>query len=208
MALREAKKDLAQYDGQHNTNIVYLVSDGVSTCNDGPVQAAKELYDSNVSPIINVIGFDVDAKGQNELIQIAETVDGIYQKVNDENELQKEFDKLNDLAETWQDWKEQNAQELERKKIQNSLDIFGYTTNEGYNATFEGLHIGFVLSILKEKGKIDKDSYFYLDQKNDEYHDWINSEVEKFNAELKSLNEKGYGEAIQVLEEKYQKNVE
>ena len=112
------------------------------------------------------------------------------------------------MAETWQDWKEHHTQALERKKIQNSLDIFGYTTEEGANATFEGTDIGLILFILKENGKIDKDSYSYLDQKNDEYHDWINSEVEKFDAELESLNEKSYGDAIQVLEEKYQKIVE
>ena len=60
LAIREAKKDLAEFDGEHNTNIVYLVGDGISTCNDDPVAAAKDLYESNITPIINVIGFNVD----------------------------------------------------------------------------------------------------------------------------------------------------
>ncbi|KAA9015981.1 vWA domain-containing protein [Niallia endozanthoxylica] len=208
LALREAKKDLEAFDGQNNTNIVYLVSDGVSTCNDDPVQAAKELYSSNISPIVNVIGFDVNAEGQNELIEIADATDGIYQKVNDESELKKEFDKISDLAQTWKDWKEKNTQALERKKVQNELDIFGYITEEGANATFEGTEIGLILFIFKENGKMDVESYRYLDKVNDEYHDWINSEVEKFEAELKSLNNSSYAEAIKALEEKYQQNTQ
>ncbi|WP_394238876.1 VWA domain-containing protein [Niallia oryzisoli] len=208
LALREAKKDLEAFDGQANTNIVYLVSDGVSTCNDNPVQAAKELYDSNISPIVNVIGFDVNAEGQNELIEIANATDGIYQKVNDESELKKEFDRISDLAETWKDWKEKNTQALERKMVQNQLDIFGYITDEGANATFEGSEIGLILFIFKENGKMDVESYRYLDKVNDEYHDWINSEVEKFETELKSLNNSSYAEAIKALEEKYQQNTQ
>ncbi len=208
LALREAKKDLEAFDGQMNTNIVYLVSDGVSTCNDAPVQAAKELYSSNISPIVNVIGFDVNAEGQNELIEIANATDGIYQKVNDESELKKEFAKISDLAQTWKDWKEKNTQALERKKVRNELSIFGYITEEGANATFEGSEIGLILFIFKESGKMDMESYRYLDKVNDEYHDWINSEVEKFEAELKSLNNSSYAEAIKALEEKYQQNTQ
>jgi Ca-activated chloride channel homolog len=208
LALREAKQDLEQFDGTNNTNIVYLVSDGVSTCDDNPVQAAKDLYNSNISPIINVIGFDVDAKGQNQLIQIADATEGIYQKVNDESELKKELEKITDLAKTWEDWKDKNMQKIERKKIQNDLEIFGYITGEEYNAEFEKVEIGLIMHILKENGKIDRESYSYLDQKNNEYHDWIKSEVKKFETELKSLNEKSYGEAIKALEEKYQQNTQ
>lgn len=206
LALREAKKDLDQFEGTNNTNIVYLVSDGVSTCDDNPVQAAKDLYNSNISPIINVIGFDVDAEGQNQLIQIADATEGIYQKVNDESELKKELEKITDLAETWKDWKEKNMQKIERKKIQNELDIFGYITGEEYNASFESTEIELIISILEQSGKMDDDSQQYLDQKNKEYHDWILSEVGKFKEELKKLNEKSYAEAIKALEEKYQQN--
>jgi Ca-activated chloride channel homolog len=208
MALREAKKDLEKYDGENNTNIVYLVSDGVSTCDDNPVEAAEDLFSSNISPIINVIGFDVDSEGQNELIQIAEATDGIYQKVNDENELQKEFDKITDLTETWKDWKTQNKTKLERKQLQNSIDIFSYITTEEHNATFEKVDISMILSILQQNGKMDKDSYQYLDQVNAEYHNWIAEEIETFKTELKSMNDKSFGEAIKALEEKYKQNAQ
>lgn len=208
LALKEAKKDLEKFEGTNNTNIVYLVSDGVSTCDDDPVQAAKDLYNSNISPIINVIGFDVDAKGQNQLIEIADATKGIYQKVNDESELKNELNRISNLAKTWKDWKEKSSVEIKSKKLDNTLAIFSYITNESYNATFEKSGIGLIIFILKRNGNMDQESYNYLDQKNADYHDWIKSEIEIFNNELKSLNDKGYSEALNALDEKYQKNTQ
>lgn len=208
LALSEAKKDLAQMNGENHTNIVYLVSDGVSTCGDQPVEAAKDLYDSNISPIINVIGFDVDAEGQNELIKIADATEGIYQKVNDQSELQKEFDRMKDLAETWNDWKEQSQTQLERKQIQNDLAIFSYITTEEYNAVFEKSDIDMILFNLKEKEKLDSDSYRYLVDKNKEYHDWIKGEIAGFKQELKNLNNQSFTEALKALENKYLTNTQ
>ncbi|MGI8386735.1 vWA domain-containing protein [Robertmurraya sp. P23] len=208
LALLEAKKDLAQMNGENHTNIVYLVSDGVSTCGDQPVEAAKDLYNSNISPIINVIGFDVDSEGQNELIKIADATEGIYQKVNDQNELQKEFDRMKDMAETWKDWKDQSQTKLERKQVQNDLAIFSYITTEEYNAEFEGVEIELILYNLKEEGKMDRDSYDYLLKKNKDYHDWIQEEIDGFKQELKNLNNQSYTEALKALENKYLTNTQ
>jgi Ca-activated chloride channel family protein len=208
LGLKEAQKDLASFDGKNHTNIVYLVSDGVSTCEDQPVEAAKQLYNSNISPIINVIGFDVDAKGQNELIKIADATQGIYQKVNDESELKSELMKIQELAESWEDWKQKSTTKLESKHINNSIDIFSYITGENYNATFERSDIDSIIFVFKENGKLDKESAKYLEQKNKEYHDWIHSEIEKFKLELESLNNKSYKEAIKTLEDKYEQNTQ
>jgi Ca-activated chloride channel homolog len=208
LALNEAKKDLSQFDGATNTNIVYLVSDGISTCEDNPVQAAKDLYNSNITPIVNVIGFDVDSKGQNQLKEIADVTEGLYSKVADENQLGEELAKLNDLAETWKEWKEQGLKSIERKKIQNSLDIFGYITNEGVKCTDEETTIELIMFVLEENKLMDKESRMYLEKKNKEYHHWIDQEIKRFEEELKSLNEKSYAEAIKVLEEKYQQNTQ
>lgn len=80
-ALKEAQKDLAAFQGDANTNIVYLVSDGISTCDDDPVGSAKALYDSDITPIINVIGFNVDQEGQKQLQEVAKVTEGTYQNV-------------------------------------------------------------------------------------------------------------------------------
>ncbi|MEK6455398.1 vWA domain-containing protein [Caldifermentibacillus hisashii] len=203
LALREAKNDLASFDGANNTNIVYLVSDGIDTCEDQPIEAAKELYSSNISPIINVIGFDVDSKGQNQLREIAAATEGIYGTVTNEGELQKELDNLSNLAEQWKEWLEQGKQKIESKKIQNDLAIFSYITHEEGKALKEGIKIDLILFELHEAGRMSDESLEYLETKHKDYHLWIQEEIKKFKVELESLNEKSFSEAINKLESKY-----
>jgi len=206
LALNEAKKDLSQFDGATNTNIVYLVSDGVSTCEDNPVEAAKSLFGSNIKPIINVIGFDIDNEGQKQLKEIAKATEGIYSSVSDETELSDELSQINLLAETWADWKEQGMQNLSYKKTRNYLDIFVYITREEVKSQDEKDRINHVAFILWQNEMITAETRVRIEEKNRAYHDWINSEILKFKEELHALNEKNYTEAIKTLEEKYQQN--
>jgi len=208
LALREAKNDLASFDGANNTNIVYLVSDGIDTCDDQPIEAAKELYSSNISPIINVIGFDVDSKGQNQLREIASATEGIYGTVTNEGELQKELDNLSNLAEQWKEWLEQGKQKIESNKIANSLEIFSYITDEGSKGTKEKIKIDLILFELHEDGRMNDKSYKYLMTKNTEYHQWIQEQIDQFEKELKALNETSYSQAIKALEDKYITNTQ
>jgi len=206
LALNEAKKDLSQFDGETNTNIVYLVSDGVSTCEDNPVEAAKSLFGSNIKPIINVIGFDIDNEGQKQLKEIAKATEGIYSSVSDETELSDELSQINLLAETWADWKEQGMQNLSYKKTRNYLDIFVYITREEVKSQDEKDRINHVAFILWQNEMITAETRVRIEEKNRAYHDWIDSEILKFKEELHALNEKNYTEAIKTLEEKYQQN--
>ncbi|MEK0288755.1 vWA domain-containing protein [Caldifermentibacillus hisashii] len=208
LALREAKNDLASFDGANNTNIVYLVSDGIDTCEDQPIEAAKDLYSSNISPIINVIGFDVDSEGQNQLREIAAATEGIYGTVTNEGELQKELDNLSNLTEQWKEWLEQGKQKIESKKLQNDLAIFSYIAKEEIKANNESTKIELILFYLHEAGRMNDESYQYLETKRIEYHRWINKEIKKFEKELKALNEASYSEAIKALEDKYISNTQ
>src|SRR5690606_25194003 len=97
LALNEAQKDLAPFKGDANTNIVYLVSDGISTCDDDPVGAAKSLYNSDITPIVNVIGFNIDHEGQKQLKEVAKATEGTYQDVQNAESLQKELDQATEI---------------------------------------------------------------------------------------------------------------
>ncbi|MGG3854673.1 VWA domain-containing protein [Caldifermentibacillus hisashii] len=208
LALREAKNDLASFDGANNTNIVYLVSDGIDTCEDQPIEAAKDLYSSNISPIINVIGFDVDSEGQNQLREIASATEGIYDTVTNEGELQEELEKLSNMTEQWKEWLEQGKQKIESNKIANSLEIFSYITDEGSKGTKEKIKIDLILFELHEDGRMNDKSYKYLMTKNTEYHKWIQEQIDQFEKELKALNETSYSQAIKALEDKYITNTQ
>lgn len=207
LAIREAKKDLAEFDGEHNTNIVYLVGDGISTCDDDPIAAAKDLYDSNITPIINVIGFNVDNEGQRQLKEVAKAVEGTYQDVQDAASLQKELDQANEIAKQWADWKKREAQGLSHERIKKDLEIFVFDSQQFKKIVDERQQVGFNLQYLYQTKKImSSESYDYLVEKNTEYHKWVQSQYDALKADLENMNEMQYSEAIQALEEKYLQN--
>jgi len=205
LALNEAQKDLAAFKGDKNTNIVYLVSDGISTCEDDPITAAKSLYDSDITPIVNVIGFNVDSDGQKQLREIAKVTEGTYQDVTSEKSLQNELDQAKMLAEKWEQWKEKSTKEVGYEQTRNNIDIFVYMVDEEGKTTYERQQIGFILTYLFQKhDKMSQDSHDYLTTKNNDYHEWIREEYDKLKAELKTLNELNSQEAIKSLEETYE----
>ncbi|MFS0784427.1 vWA domain-containing protein [Bacillus sp. 1P06AnD] len=208
LALKEALKDLASFDGKTNMNIVYLISDGVSTCGDQPIEAAKKLFASDTIPIVNVIGFDVDSKGQNELKEIARATDGLYSNVTDAAQLNEELSQLKEVTESWNEWRKLGKQNLDSKHVQNKIDIFAYIAHEEATSTFEETKISLIMGVLQRYGKLSKETRNVLEQKNKEYHQWIDNEISRFEKELKVLNDQGYEEALNALEQKYKQNIE
>ncbi|WP_255508003.1 VWA domain-containing protein [Lysinibacillus sp. BW-2-10] len=207
LALNEAQKDLASFKGENNTNIIYLVSDGISTCDDQPVEAAKSLYDSDITPIMNIIGFNVDHAGQKQLQEIATATEGTYQNVSDAQGLQEQLAEANKVAEKWKQWKESQEGWIELYKTNNWLDIFGYHSREFKKWVDERQAVGFTLTYLyQQKDKMSPESHDYLQRKNKEYHTWIEQEYDKLRAELEAMNELSYTDAMKALEEKYLTN--
>jgi Ca-activated chloride channel homolog len=83
-SIAAAEKDL---QGKEGNNVVYIVSDGIETCDGNPVEAAKKLHESNIKAEVNIIGFDVDNKGQKQLKAVAEAGGGEFQSVSSQKEL-------------------------------------------------------------------------------------------------------------------------
>ncbi|PUB16772.1 VWA domain-containing protein [Paenisporosarcina sp. OV554] len=207
LALNEAQKDLTSFKGDKNTNIVYLVSDGISTCDDNPVTAAKTLYESDITPIMNVIGFNVDSEGQKQLRAVAEATKGSYQDVQDAQGLQNELDQAKKVAEKWGFWKTSTEGNVGYERTNNDLDIFGYHSKEFKKWVDERQQVGFTLTyLLQEHEMMSQESHDYLQQKNKDYHTWVEQEYDKLRDELKVLNEMNYKEAMKLLEDTYKQN--
>uniref|UniRef100_UPI00037029EA VWA domain-containing protein n=1 Tax=Alkalibacillus haloalkaliphilus TaxID=94136 RepID=UPI00037029EA len=51
-ALEQSREALAEYDASNHTNLIYIVSDGIETCDGDPVKVAQSLAESNAQPII------------------------------------------------------------------------------------------------------------------------------------------------------------
>jgi Ca-activated chloride channel homolog len=90
-SLQAAQQDFAQYDGATHSNFIYLVSDGIETCDGDPVAAARDLHESNIQAIVNIIGFDVDAEAARQLREVAEAGGGEYFEARSAQELQEIF---------------------------------------------------------------------------------------------------------------------
>ncbi|SMO94476.1 vWA domain-containing protein [Melghirimyces algeriensis] len=104
-AMKEAKEKLSSHVGSNVQNIVYVVSDGVETCDGDPVKAAEELNESNMEAVVNIIGFDVDNDGQKALQEVADAGGGNYQTVGSKVDLKEYFEGEYDrLYDQWGDW--------------------------------------------------------------------------------------------------------
>ncbi|WP_338753154.1 vWA domain-containing protein [Bacillus sp. FJAT-52991] len=90
-AINQASDILAAYPAEEYKNIVYIVSDGIETCDGDPVATAKKLQEQNIQAKVNIIGFDVDDQGQNQLKQVAEAGGGEYVTVKTKDELETQI---------------------------------------------------------------------------------------------------------------------
>jgi Ca-activated chloride channel homolog len=83
-AIQKAADMSSSYEG---TTTIYIVSDGAETCDGDPVQASKDLIAKNPNNTVNIIGFDVDGKADDQLKAVAEAGNGEYFKANNTEEL-------------------------------------------------------------------------------------------------------------------------
>ncbi|MED4017969.1 vWA domain-containing protein [Sutcliffiella cohnii] len=68
---------------------IYIVSDGVETCDGDPVKAAKSFVESNndENRTVNIIGFQVDQDAEKQLAEVADAGNGKYFSANNGEEL-------------------------------------------------------------------------------------------------------------------------
>ena len=97
-SIQAAYDDLKVSATEETENILYIVSDGVETCDGNPVEEAKKLAESDLNVKIYIIGFNVDDAGQKQLKETASASNGQYYTVNSKVELEDTLKKLMDEA--------------------------------------------------------------------------------------------------------------
>jgi Ca-activated chloride channel homolog len=113
-ALEQAAEDFAPYDGATNSNIIYLVSDGIETCDGDPVAAARALHESNIEAVVNIVGFNVDAEAAQQLRQAAEAGGGQYFEARNDRELQAIFEE----SINWKEWQQYYSCVIKTQTVQ------------------------------------------------------------------------------------------
>ncbi len=91
-SLEAAQIDFNNIDRVGGANFIYLVSDGIETCDGDPVTAARTLHESDIQAVINVIGFDVDTETAAQLQAVAEAGGGDYIEARTQGEIREAFD--------------------------------------------------------------------------------------------------------------------
>lgn len=86
-SLSLVRDDLVDVSDEETKNIIYLISDGIETCDGNPVETVEEIKDDIDNVTINIIGFDVDDAADQLLKDIADAGDGKYNAAQNEAQL-------------------------------------------------------------------------------------------------------------------------
>lgn len=93
-SIQKAYEDLKATATEQTENILFVVSDGIETCGGNPVEEARKLAESDLNIKVNIIGFNVDDAGQQQLKETAEAGNGEYFTVNSNIDLTNTIDQL------------------------------------------------------------------------------------------------------------------
>jgi len=206
LALEGVKKDLAPYNSNENTNIVYLVSDGVETCGGNPALVAKGLAESNIAPIVNIIGFDVDSEGENSLKKIAESAKGTYATVRNQQDLMKELDKSKELAKQWNLWKIHADGNKHYVHIDFQVERQQYDLSLLKGNDRENRNLKFALEFLLANGKITKEQQEELMDFRSNRWSQLTDVRNEVSDLLKGFESEKYEELKKAIEDKYKQN--
>ncbi|MEN2767528.1 VWA domain-containing protein [Ornithinibacillus xuwenensis] len=207
-ALKQAQRALAEYDTENNTNLIYVVSDGIETCDGDPVAVAKSLSDSNAKPIINIIGFNVDSEAQAQLKEMAEVSGGIFSMANDQSELEDEFNRAEEVLEAWKDWKDEALDDVDSIRVDNNFDILRVSNEWGRKETRQSNNISRLARIFEDESIITFEQREYLRDLRDEVHIIIEDGQDEIVKELEGISAEKLDEIKQSINEKYNQGTE
>lgn len=136
-ALASAQKLFDDQASGESENLIYVVSDGMETCNGNPVKQAEQLNQSGAKAIVNIIGFDVENDGQKQLKDVADAGDGTYSTVRNEQELKAFFEKeTTRIINEWYQWESKNLNKVYKSETERINELYDQET-EFINATYD-----------------------------------------------------------------------
>lgn len=98
-ALQKSEQTINTTARENAQNVIFVVSDGIETCNGDPVAIARRLHNSKTKVIVNVIGFDVNNEAQRQLQAVANAGGGKYYSARSAADLNQILDRSKTLSE-------------------------------------------------------------------------------------------------------------
>lgn len=207
-ALKQSEEALNEYDAENNTNLIYVVSDGIATCDGDPVKVAESLSDSNAQPIINIIGFQTDEEAQQQLEEMAEVSGGIFASAQDEEELQAEFERAEEVLLAWEDWKDDADRDLSAMETDTHFDIMGLHNDWHFTTMATGNDLNAMINVARDLELITHEQLRELQSRESTITDEIDNTVSQLEKDLKEFRDQGLQEAGELIEEKYSEGTE
>ncbi|WP_087973452.1 VWA domain-containing protein [Oceanobacillus rekensis] len=204
-ASNEAMKDLKS---EENTNLIYIVSDGIETCDGDPVKVAEQLAASNAKPIINVIGFQTDAEAQKQLQEIAEVANGIYASASNQDQLQAEFERAEEVLDVWEQWKRDAIKDVDAAGVRSNFDIMeiGNDWNFINTATINNMNsLGYLLVDFEI---LTYDQRSELIRRFRELKEKMEQTTDELKENLKELSTETLEQTKEEIDQKYNSNVQ
>jgi Ca-activated chloride channel homolog len=206
-ALKSSKEAFSKYDAKNNTNLIYLVSDGIETCDGEPAEFAKTLPTSNIKPIVNVIGFNVDGEAQKQLKAVAKNSDGMYTTVTSAEQLENEFNRTKEVLESWNQWKEDALYDLDGKSTDVFFDIRDYSINYDQKARSQENRIWKIIQISNLEELITDEQEKELTERREDMEDLTTEALTKIEKDLGNIGDKKIEEIEKEINEKYNSSV-
>ncbi|RWR07298.1 VWA domain-containing protein [Siminovitchia fortis] len=160
-AIQQAEKELKVASGDKTKTLIYVVSDGVETCDGDPVQAAKNAKKSMTDLQINIIGFDVDNEADRQLKEVASAGGGEYTSVKNKQELDDEITKnwKESLGKTtWRFWLAGNINNINWASVGMSNELRGLENNHITSRNREHDRMKAALNELLSSDLVDLDT--------------------------------------------------
>ena len=155
-SIEKGTADLSQFKGEKDVNILYIITDGIETCDGDPVAMAEKLKGGKTNVILGIIGFNVDANQDALLRQIAQAGGGYYASANEANTLTAELYRIHELANAKYEWETLNEIALNRLKTSHGTGRLFNSFLKG-QALSEKVNIDQTISVLmRDEAKIIK----------------------------------------------------
>ncbi|MEK4920827.1 VWA domain-containing protein [Cytobacillus sp. FSL R5-0569] len=206
-SILEAKDDLSNLSAENNINVVYIVSDGIETCDGDPVAAAKELKDSGISPVVNVIGFDLAKDDEQQLKDIASAAEGNYLNVKNQNQLDNEFNKTVKESQKWLEWSSSEKFDALVQSSQERMELMKVQSEWFFSMANEEKMITQSISELENQKKLTKNQADQMQSNIKEFYEKHYASVKELNNTLTDLSKENLDEKIKEIENLYEKNV-
>ena len=199
-------KDFEKVASQNNRNIIYIVSDGIETCDGDPVKAAETLKNSGVAPVVNIIGFDLDNEGQSQLKAVAEAADGTYVNIQKQEELYQEFIRSREKLMKWQFWLDKSIEDLRLFTNQQRILINQIKKEWDDLQLKENYHVQFSLEVLQSSENVSSQQVETLNQIRNEHYSLQKEAIENYLEKLQFIIENDYNRSLQRINDIYRQN--